>query len=468
MAATTFNNGSNYLPRARATVVPAPDDDLTALQRLGFNFVLVFLFLAFSRVFDVKFSSLHITGISYRLAFGMAIFSGAFMVALKSNIGRAMLGFTICFGLSVPFSLWRGGSLPIFRDQWLMFSFVAFLATGGLMVTYAQTSRAINAVAWALFVLVIIANVFGNTDTGRLFLEQGKFANPNEMAQALLIGMPLWWAKMGETDSPFKKAFAAGVILAMLMTVVRTGSRGALVAFAVTMFFMFLRASVMGKLQMALGLILLIGVVTVAMPGKLLSRYKTIASDDVDDDSVDPGMQSTALSSTQSRKALLKNSIKFTIRHPLFGVGPGMFVVADDNEAHRQGMRKGQWLGTHNSYTQVSSELGVPAFCFFVAAIFMATSGSNRLYQKTRGDPRTADIGAVALGLHYAMIVYAVTIFFDHIAYTAMLPLFAGLAVALFRTSAVEIERRMAMPAPQTITAPVFRTYSPSGSAGTA
>lgn len=468
MAATTFHSTTmpaQPLPGAQSTV---PVDQTSTFQRIGFQFLLVFLFLAFSRVFDVKFASLHITGIAYRMAFAMTIVSGGFLLALKSNIGRAMLGFTICFGLSVPFSLWRGGSLPVFRDTWLMFSFVMFLATAGLILSYSQAHKAINWLAWGLFVFVIIANVFGTTETGRLFLPQGKFANPNEMAQALLIGLPLWASKFGSSDSPFKKAFAVGVMLAMLLTVFRTGSRGAMIAFAVMALFMFLRATVMGKLQMVLGLIFLIGLVTLTMPGRLVSRYKTITSDEVDDDASDPGMQDIALSSTQSRKALLKSSIKFTIQHPLFGVGPGMFPVAEDNEAHTQGRRKGQWLGTHNSYTQVSSELGIPAFLFFVAAIFFAARDTYQLYRRTRGDPRTEDIGSVALGLHYATIVYAVTILFEHIAYTVMLPVFGGLAAALVRTSAIEIERRLSMPAVETITAPMFRTYSPTRPAGTA
>src|SRR5207248_9857652 len=135
----------------------------------------------------------------------------------------------------------------------------------------------------------------------------------------------------------------------------------------------------------------------------------------VDDDEMDTYMRDSALNSTASRKALLKNSVKFTIRHPLFGVGPGMFSVADNDEAIANGLRKGQWLGTHNSYTQVSAELGVPAFCFYVATIVMSLTGPYKLYRRTRGDPRTADIGGMALGLHYSMIVYAVSIVFEHI-----------------------------------------------------
>src|SRR5262249_690358 len=144
----------------------------------------------------------------------------------------------------------------------------------------------------------LIANVFGTMETGRLFLPQGKFANPNEMAQALLIGLPLWIAKMGETESPIKKAFCCGVMVLMLLTVFRTGSRGAMIGFVVMGLFVFLRASVMGKAQILLGTVLFLGFILVAMPGKLVSRYKTVASDEVDDDSMDETMRSSALTST--------------------------------------------------------------------------------------------------------------------------------------------------------------------------
>jgi O-antigen ligase len=460
MAATILQNTAFPSGSAASKSTEVRLGESTPFQRLGFFFLLVFLFLAFSRVFDVKFSKLHITGASYRIVFAMTILSGAFRLALNNNIGRAMLGFTICFGISVPFSVWRGGSLPIFLDQWLLFSFCAFLATGGLTLTYAQTRKAIDVLAWALLTFVIIANVFGTTETGRLVLAQGKLANPNEMAQVLLIGIPLWIAKMSESKIQFQKIFAGGVMLVMLMTVVRTGSRGAMVAFVVLMLCVFLRAPVMGKAQMLLASIFFLGLVVVVMPGSLISRYKTISSDEVDDEEMDEAMRSSALSSSQSRKQLLKTSIKFTLSHPLFGVGPMMFAVADNAYAQSQGLKKGSWLGTHNSYTQVSSELGIPAFCFFVAIIFMATKGPYQLYCRTRGDPRTEDIGSIALGLHYAMVVYAVTVLFEHIAYSVMLPVFAGLAVALMRTAEIEVKQRLALPMPQNITAPMFRTYS--------
>src|SRR5947208_16787831 len=128
MAATTLPTTA-FPPRQAVlqtgpaqSYAPAQAEETSPFQRFGFQFLLVFLFLAFSRVFDVKFSSLHITGISYRVVFAMAILSGGFVIALKTRIGKAMLGFTFWFGASVPFSIWRGGSIPVFRDQWLLFS----------------------------------------------------------------------------------------------------------------------------------------------------------------------------------------------------------------------------------------------------------------------------------------------------------------------------------------------------------
>jgi hypothetical protein len=461
MAATTFQN-SNFPSRAVPfqPAVVTTQDESSAFQRVGFAFLLVFLFLGFSRIFDVKFSGLRITGTTYRLVMVMAIVGGGFIKALKTKVGRSLLMFTVCFGMAVPFSVWKGGSTVIFRDNWLTYSFAAFLGTAGLIATYAQARKAINVLTWALFVFVIIANVYGETSTGRLFLEQGKFSNPNEMAQVILMGLPLWVAKMNISEGLFKKVFAAGAAVLMMLTAFRTGSRGAMIAFAVMMVIMFIRASAMGKMRMIVGGVLLLGFIVTFMPGRLVSRYKTVA-DDSDDDEMDAGMRESAQSSAASRKALLKTSIKFTLRHPLFGVGPGMFSVADNDDAIANGARKGQWLGTHNSYTQVSSELGIPAFIFYVSAVWFALKMPYTLYKNTRGDPRTEEISRLALGIHYGMIIFAVTILFEHIAYTQMLPVIGGLSAALVGTAEREVERLRSAPVPQELRAPVFRTYSP-------
>jgi O-antigen ligase len=453
MTAAAYHSQPFPLAPHTASPIAVPVDEASPFQRLGFNVLLVFIFLAFSRIFDVKFGNLHITGIAYRIVFAMALLSGGFQIALRSNIGKALLGFTVCFGLSVPFSVWRTGSKDIFLNSWLTFSFVAFLAVAGLVSNYKQWFKLFKTLTYALLAFTIIANVFGVSDNGRLF------GNPNEMAQALLLGLPLWGAMMVISKTLPGKVFAVGVMVLILATTFRTGSRGAMIGFVVTLLVVFLRASVMGKLKIIIAGVLFLGMVLTTMPGNLIARYKTVADEEADDGEMDPSMRASAVSSTQSRKQLLRHSLIFTMQHPFLGVGPGMFEVADDAYSKTIGFRKGSWLGTHNSYTQVSSELGIPAFLFFVATVAMALKGTYRLYQRTRGDPRLEDMGNAALALHYCLVIYAVTILFDHIAYTVMLPVFGGMAAALVRTAELEIQRIQSTPLPVSMSTTMFHNY---------
>src|ERR1035437_4688632 len=121
MTAGTYYNQPFPLAPQTAASIAAPVDEASPFQLLGFNVLLVFIFLAFSRIFDVRFGNLHITGIAYRIAFAMVLLSRGFQIALRTNIGKALLGFTVCFGLSVPFSVWRTGSKDVFLNSWLTF-----------------------------------------------------------------------------------------------------------------------------------------------------------------------------------------------------------------------------------------------------------------------------------------------------------------------------------------------------------
>jgi O-antigen ligase len=434
-------------------------DGSSAFQRLGFFILVLYLFLIYSRIFDVKFSSLHIPGISYRVILVTVVLSQSFVSALKTNIGKAMLGFTVWFVLAIPSSLWKGGSVDLLVDSWLP-CFVIFLATAGLTGNFAQCRRAVSAITWAFFVLMLIAILWGSTEeTGRLYLPNGKFANPNEMGQALLLGLPLWGLVLLNAKTAVTRAFAAGVMLAILFTAGKTGSRGALIGFGVLLLCVFWRSSAGGRLKLVVGGTVLLMVIAGTMPKRLLSRYSTVFFEETGalsygDDQLDAG----AISSTTARMKLLRASIKYTFQHPLFGVGPGMFVVAEDADAKAAGFRHGAWQGTHNSYTQVSSELGIPGCIFYVLVIFLSLKTTARIYRQTRGDPRVQNIANTALCLNYVLIVYAVTVLFDYIAYTSMLSVFSGLAAALSRTVEAEIDRRTGVePEPGPVAFPGFR-----------
>ena len=54
------------------------------LQRFSFGILIAFLFMIFSRVFDVYFTSFHIPGIRYRLVGIFLVMSGAFIEPFRS------------------------------------------------------------------------------------------------------------------------------------------------------------------------------------------------------------------------------------------------------------------------------------------------------------------------------------------------------------------------------------------------
>jgi len=424
---------------------------VSGFQRLGFTILVFYLFLIYSRVFEVAFSFLHVPGISYRVILVMVILTLAFVRALKSDIGKALLAFTVWLIAAIPGSMWIGGSVKLLLDGWLP-AFVIFLATAGMIVNYDQCRKAVHTVAYGLLVLTVIAMIWGSTEgTGRLFLPYGKFANPNEMAQALLLGLCLWLLMYLNAKSIVARAFAAAVIVVMLFVVSKTGSRGALIAFGILILFVFLRSTLAGKMKMVVGGAVLLAIIVSVMPKSLLNRYRTLTEDREDlvlksDDQLrskeDQFFESSAYDSAATRKELLVKSIKYTFLHPLFGVGPGMFEVAEDKDAIAAGRRHGRWQGTHNSYTQVSSECGIPALVFYILVIVFALKRTYYVRRKTRGDPRLQDISNIALCLNYSLIVFAATAFFDYIAYTSMLSVFSGLSAALAATYEAEIEKR--------------------------
>jgi O-antigen ligase len=75
--------------------------------------------------------------------------------------------------------------------------------------------------------------------------------------------------------------------------------------------------------------------------------------------------------SAEARQQLFWRSLEITKQHPLFGVGPGNFQE-----------QSGSWHVTHNAFTEMSSEGGLPAFILYVLILwggFKNLLGTKRL-----------------------------------------------------------------------------------------
>ena len=126
--------------------------------------------------------------------------------------------------------------------------------------------------------------------------------------------------------------------------------------------------------------------------------------------------------SSVARTDELKRSLYLTLRHPLFGVGMDNFVVYSDTEH-----------ATHNSYTQVSSEIGVLGCVVYIMFLFAALKRAARLSVRDSSPKEELWLSYLAIGLQASLVGYIVTSFFASVAYLWYVYYLVGYTVCISR-----------------------------------
>jgi O-antigen ligase len=422
------------------------------------------VFLYVSRLADVTFYYLHIPLVLSILALFIAFVSGAWVVSVKNFIGAMFGAMTAWLVVGVPFSIWPGGSADIIVNNWLRVVLAALLIIG-LTVTFKEVTYLMNTIAVGVLFAAILGLRHGVSNAeGRLVVGgSGRLNNPNELAFVLLLGIPFWWRFMtsGKTG-PFRKAAAVLALLTILLGFFKTGSRAGLFAFFIMMVAAFFRASMAGRLKLVVGGFLAFAIGFAALPQYLRQRYITFEQADFEsiDTSVGEKSVGAAADSAQGRKANLIDSIRITIHNPLLGVGAGNFAIAQDNAAKAAGRRRGSWLGTHNTYTQLSSEAGIPVLLMFLTLLVTSIlwlRDTRKKAHRCRGALAEDILLATAATeiLAWAAFVF---IFFAHVGYDLTIYLIVSLTFILNRAATRELQPQKPLAGPRR--APAQRRFS--------
>jgi putative inorganic carbon (HCO3(-)) transporter len=212
---------------------------------------------------------------------------------------------------------------------------------------------------------------------------QGVFANPNEVAFALVLLVPIAAALASKSGWIMKLALW-GVIATYLVAIFFTYSRGGLLAlFAVFGLMGWKQKSMLIRAVMVAGLIgaLFIG----GMYWKRDAGFKDVAQD----------------TTYNQRIATIKAGIRMFEARPLLGVGPGCSVVAYPiyvpPEAHCGCQLQ---LVIHNTFVQALSEVGILGFGAFM--LFLGVSFLH-LWKIQKG-PLAAYGGALEVALWGFMV----------------------------------------------------------------
>lgn len=427
---------ATFLPPAATLAEAEP----TPMLKAGFYAFCIFNLALFSRFFEWKLMSLHVPMITSSIALLGAALDGRVMTMFRNRIGTCMALLTILYAATIPFSAWRHESFDTFTSQWLK-SVTTFLIAGALVVNFKQCRTALNTIGWAGGIASLFGVALGkSTDDGRLQVGRGTFGNPNEMAQILLLGLPFLWLMVTDrTANKFKRLIALGLTASSLVSLIRTGSRTGLIGLFILCLLMFFRASIGGKVVMIFA-VTVAGTVAVSAFPAVFQRYGTmflgksaisVAHTQREEESIE-----AAVGSSEARRALLIDSLKATASHPIFGVGIGAFGAYEANRDIALGLRE-DYQGTHNTYTQVSAEAGIPAFIVFVCIMVFVFSDLLKVFLRARRSPTQVgrQVANVSFALIASLIAYAVYIFFDFVAYDVTLPVLSGFAIALTAAS---------------------------------
>ena len=240
---------------------------------------------------------------------------------------------------------------------------------------------------------------------------KGLFDNSNDLALHLVTMIPLAFALGLENKNPLRRILFWGISLLMIASVIITFSRGGflgLIAMALLLIRKIGRRNKsMAFAALALGVVFFLAVA----PGEYAGRISTIFNS-----------ASDLTGSSSQRTEVLKRSIWVTLRYPLFGVGLGNFHHKSEQE-----------LGTHNAYTQVSSEMGIAAMVCYIILLVHPFRKLRMIERDMFERNDNSRFYYLAIGLQASLLGYMVASFFAAVAYQWYIYYLVAYAIALRR-----------------------------------
>jgi O-antigen ligase len=430
--------GTNFAKPA----MPAKPASSAAPARPAFYLTIAFVFVVYARFPEIMDTVTGSPVHSVRIIVGLALLAllfGGDLRAVFSKVGICLIAFTLWMCLCVPFSIWRGGSFRMLRDSWAI-AFFSFAIIACAVQGLEQCRRVMYALAAATVFIEFVTLVSGRVQQGRMALLEGTLGNANYLALLLLMGAPFCLFVM--RTKPGLSALKLACLLMLLcipVTVAATGSRGGLVTLAVMFVLYFMPLPVSQKVVVGIAALVLAVIAVTWSTQSALDRFRVMLSTS---GAVQlSASERSAIESSELRKELLLSSLQLTLQHPLLGVGPGMFAVANAGYVEATTGRTSwtAWRETHNTFTQVSCEDGLPGLLLYGMALFFCFKIARSAEKRARQYPALSSLGHMAFALRLALIAFTGSALFASNAYMYYFPMLAGLCVAVDRATTAEL-----------------------------
>jgi hypothetical protein len=317
--------------------------------------------------------------------------------------------------LSIPFGLDPSASFTAFTDVFLK-PLLVFL----LMINVVTSFRRLRVmmevtVLSGAFVAVLTLSdymqsknlVAGIRATGAV---GGIFENPNDLALAMNVLLPLAIGLGLSRPNPFSKVLYLVCAALLAVTTVVTYSRAGFVTMVIAGIFLLVKVGRRYPAAWAVG-VLAAAVLFASSPSRVFTIFQG------------SGENASAAESATARWGLVKRSIEVAGANPIrwmFGVGIDNFHIV----SHREYVN-------HNAFLQVFNEAGLPAFIFymcFLSSVLRITGLISKRYRKGRG---YRQMWLTAIAIQTSVVAYAVGSFFASVAFLWYVYYPAAFAVCL-------------------------------------
>jgi O-antigen ligase len=299
-------------------------------------------------------------------------------------IGVVALGGIIV--LTIPFSIWPGGSLKVFSDL-----YVKIILIFALMVTTLTTPKRLRQLTWLMIVASGYLAARGVLDYARgVNLTEGDrlkgavggiFENPNDLALNLVTFLAPTIFIIILERRPLRRLMAAGIAVLMLAAIVATKSRGGFLGLS-AMLLVVAYYTIKVKPQWIFAGVLAVVMAVPVLPQRFWDRMDSITNGETD-----------ATGSREARLRLMQQAVQVFVENPLTGIGAGQF----ENYSGPGAIERNR--ATHNVWLQVAAELGLLGLAIFAYLVFRAFSAaavSLRAIRPPRRKPVRAAIKTAA------------------------------------------------------------------------
>lgn len=434
---------SDHFPAETSEPVAAPPtgkkkktlDEYLAMDRWktahghGLTFIALFLFsiVLYFRPYEMIPSLASFTSMAF--FFGILTLAIYFpsQLIIEGNLTarpreiNLILLFAVAAFLSMPLASNPGEAYTEFTDV-LLKAIVIFI----VFVNVTRTELRLKLLIWLAFAVSLYLSFWAVSDySNGIFREgnayhnnlriggaiRGLFGNSNDLALHLVTMVPLAIGFAFASKNFLKKFLYIGFGALFVAAVVVTFSRGGFLGLFIAALVLLRKIGRKNKLLSTGALVVALVTLLSLAPGTYFDRIGTIFNS-----------ASDPTGSSSQRTEILKRSIRVTLRYPLFGVGVGNFHYKSVHE-----------LVTHNAYTQVSSEMGIPALVIYLMLMIYPLRRLRQIEAETENRPDKRRFHYWSIGIQASIVAYMVSSFFGAVAYQWYVYYIVGYAVALRR-----------------------------------